>query len=42
MVIIMLGGGPNNDRLDFRYWNNPGAFAIYKDIPVNLLHFYQY
>lgn len=24
-VILMLGGGPNHDRLGFRYWNNPGA-----------------
>lgn len=26
MFIIMLGGGPNHDRLGFRYWKNPGAF----------------
>ncbi|CAO2655101.1 Nn.00g101650.m01.CDS01 [Neocucurbitaria sp. VM-36] len=23
-VILMLGGGPNHDRLGFRYWNDPG------------------
>ncbi|KAI0461991.1 hypothetical protein LJB42_004596 [Komagataella kurtzmanii] len=26
-AVIMLGGAPNHDRLGFRYWNNPGAFA---------------
>jgi len=25
-IVLMLGGGPNHDRLGFRYWNNPGAF----------------
>ncbi|KAK1829948.1 amino acid permease/ SLC12A domain-containing protein [Podospora conica] len=29
-VVLMLGGGPNRDRLGFRYWNNPGAFKEYK------------
>ncbi|KAI9037185.1 amino acid permease [Aspergillus affinis] len=27
MLIVALGGGPNRDRLGFRYWKNPGAFA---------------
>ena len=26
-IVLDLGGGPNHDRLGFRYWNNPGAFA---------------
>lgn len=26
-LIIDLGGGPNHDRLGFRYWKNPGAVA---------------
>ena len=26
-LVIDLGGGPSHDRLGFRYWNNPGAFA---------------
>ncbi|KDQ61937.1 hypothetical protein JAAARDRAFT_31430 [Jaapia argillacea MUCL 33604] len=25
-LIIDLGGGPNHQRLGFRYWKNPGAF----------------
>lgn len=27
--VIALGGGPDHDRLGFRYWNNPGAFNEY-------------
>lgn len=26
-LIIDLGGGPNHDRIGFRYWKNPGAVA---------------
>ena len=25
--ILFWGGGPNHDRLGFRYWQNPGGFA---------------
>lgn len=25
-------GGPNHDRLGFRYWKNPGAFAQFNGI----------
>ncbi|KAK3362444.1 proline-specific permease [Lasiosphaeria hispida] len=25
-LVIMLGGGPNHDRLGLRYWEDPGAF----------------
>lgn len=25
-VILFFGGGPNHDRLGFRYWQHPGAF----------------
>ncbi|ODQ57222.1 hypothetical protein WICANDRAFT_102233 [Wickerhamomyces anomalus NRRL Y-366-8] len=32
LFIIMLGGGPNHDRLGFRYWKDPGAFKPYKGI----------
>lgn len=31
LFIIMLGGGPNHDRLGFRYWRTPGAFEAYSD-----------
>ncbi|KAI5122499.1 hypothetical protein M0805_001407 [Coniferiporia weirii] len=26
-LVIDLGGGPNHERLGFRYWKNPGALA---------------
>lgn len=25
-LVLMLGGGPDDDRKGFRYWNDPGAF----------------
>lgn len=28
-IVIDLGGGPNHDRLGFRYWKDPGAFNEY-------------
>lgn len=28
-VVLFFGGGPNHDRLGFRYWKNPGAFNPY-------------
>jgi amino acid transporter len=28
-LIIVLGGGPKQDRLGFRYWNDPGAINAY-------------
>lgn len=28
-IVIDLGGGPNHDRIGFRYWRNPGAFNAY-------------
>ncbi|KAK9475049.1 amino acid permease/ SLC12A domain-containing protein [Dipodascopsis tothii] len=28
-LVIDLGGGPDHDRIGFRYWKNPGAFAAY-------------
>lgn len=31
LFIIMLGGGPNHDRLGFRYWKDPGAFKPYSN-----------
>lgn len=36
-LIIDLGGTPSGDRIGFRYWQNPGAFAQYaaNDFIVN-------
>ncbi|KAF9513616.1 hypothetical protein BS47DRAFT_1344108 [Hydnum rufescens UP504] len=31
-VILDLGGGPNHDRIGFRYWKNPGPFVQYNGI----------
>lgn len=28
-LVIDLGGGPNRDRLGFRYWKDPGAMKTY-------------
>lgn len=28
-VVLFFGGGPNHDRLGFRYWQNPGATKEY-------------
>lgn len=25
-LVLVLGGGPDNDRKGFRYWQDPGAF----------------
>ncbi|KAJ3855752.1 amino acid permease [Lentinula lateritia] len=34
-IVIDLGGGPNHDRLGFRYWKNPGPFVQYDGISGN-------
>ncbi|KAH9858980.1 amino acid permease [Lenzites betulinus] len=31
-LILDLGGGPNHDRIGFRYWKNPGPFVQYDGI----------
>ncbi|QRV83617.1 amino acid permease [Ceratobasidium sp. AG-Ba] len=31
-IVLDLGGGPNHDRIGFRYWKNPGPFAQYAGI----------
>jgi amino acid transporter len=31
-LILDLGGGPDHDRLGFRYWKHPGPFAQYDGI----------
>nr|XP_031857118.1 uncharacterized protein CI109_007503 [Kwoniella shandongensis]KAA5524189.1 hypothetical protein CI109_007503 [Kwoniella shandongensis] len=28
-LVVDLGGGPNHERIGFRYWRDPGAFAEY-------------
>ncbi|KAL9716066.1 hypothetical protein Ac2012v2_000510 [Leucoagaricus gongylophorus] len=32
-IVLDLGGGPNHDRIGFRYWKNPGPFKQFADIP---------
>jgi len=34
-LVLDLGGGPNHDRLGFRYWKNPGPFVQYNGISGN-------
>lgn len=31
-IVLDLGGGPNHDRIGFRYWKNPGPFTQYHGI----------
>ncbi|KAJ3553181.1 hypothetical protein NM688_g3751 [Phlebia brevispora] len=31
-IVLDLGGGPNHDRLGFRYWKHPGPFAQFSGI----------
>ncbi|KAJ7141206.1 amino acid permease/ SLC12A domain-containing protein [Mycena epipterygia] len=31
-IVLDLGGGPDHDRLGFRYWKNPGPFVQYNGI----------
>ena len=31
-IILDLGGGPDGDRIGFRYWENPGPFVQYHGI----------
>jgi len=31
-IVLDLGGGPNHDRLGFRYWKHPGPFAQFDGI----------
>jgi len=31
-IVIDLGGGPNHDRLGFRYWKHPGPFVQFNGI----------
>lgn len=29
-IVLFFGGGPNHDRLGFRFWQHPGAFKEYQ------------
>ncbi|KAJ7122736.1 amino acid permease/ SLC12A domain-containing protein [Mycena epipterygia] len=31
-IVLDLGGGPNHDRIGFRYWKDPGPFVQYNGI----------
>ncbi|KAF8078426.1 amino acid permease [Lyophyllum atratum] len=31
-IVLDLGGGPNHDRIGFRYWKDPGPFVQFADI----------
>lgn len=31
-IVLDLGGGPDHDRIGFRYWKNPGPFVQYNGI----------
>ncbi|EGG06395.1 uncharacterized protein MELLADRAFT_36184 [Melampsora larici-populina 98AG31] len=31
-IVLDLGGGPNHDRIGFRYWKNPGPFVQFLGI----------
>ncbi|KAJ5105700.1 hypothetical protein NUU61_003047 [Penicillium alfredii] len=35
-VVLFFGGGPNHDRLGFRYWQRPGAFKEPYLVPSNV------
>ncbi|KAK7044143.1 hypothetical protein VNI00_007860 [Paramarasmius palmivorus] len=32
-IVLDLGGGPNHDRIGFRYWLDPGPFVQFNEIP---------
>jgi len=32
-IVLDLGGGPDHDRIGFRYWINPGPFVQFDGIP---------
>jgi len=34
-IVLDLGGGPNHDRIGFRYWKNPGPFVQFGGISGN-------
>jgi len=34
-IVLDLGGGPNHDRIGFRYWKNPGPFVQFSGVEGN-------
>ncbi|KZP01295.1 hypothetical protein CALVIDRAFT_548111 [Calocera viscosa TUFC12733] len=38
-LVVDLGGGPDHTRIGFYYWQNPGPFVQYLDIPGTLGRF---
>ncbi|THG94146.1 hypothetical protein EW026_g7267 [Hermanssonia centrifuga] len=38
-IVLDLGGGPNHDRIGFRYWKNPGPFAQFGGIAGSKIRF---
>lgn len=38
-IVLDLGGGPNHDRIGFRYWKNPGPFVNFSGIAGSKGHF---
>jgi amino acid transporter len=41
-IIISAGGGPEGEKIGFKYWKDPGAFNNYADIPGSLGKFLGY
>jgi amino acid transporter len=38
-IVITAGGAPSGEAIGFRYWNNPGPWVNYNDIPGSTGHF---
>lgn len=38
-IVITAGGGPNQEAIGFRYWNDPGAWTQFNGIPGPTGHF---
>lgn len=38
-IIITAGGGPNHEKIGFRYWNDPGPWTDYNGITGSTGHF---
>ncbi|KAI0769430.1 amino acid permease [Trametes elegans] len=38
-LVLDLGGGPNHDRIGFRYWKQPGPFIAFDGVPGAKGHF---